>query len=410
MIDIEKIRKDFPMYNEHQGLFQGKKLIYLDNSATTFKPYQVIDAINHYYKDITSNVRRGDYSLAHEADVAYENARKKVAKFINADESECIFTSGDTMGLNMISYFALSFLNDGDEIVLSYEEHASNVLPWFKIAKITNAKIKYIPLDEHGKITVENFKSVLSSKTKIVSLATVSNILAHPVPTKELVKLTHSVNAIYIDDGAQAVPHMKYDVKDLDLDFLVFSGHKMLGPTGIGVLYGKRELLEKMDPLFFGGEMNARFKKDGSFSLEELPWRLEAGTQNIAGALGLAASIDYLENIGFDNIEKHEKELKKRAVELLKENKNIIIYNPEDDSPILSFNVKDVFSQDVATYLSSKGIFVRSGNHCSKLINNVLTDEMSARASFYIYNSLDDVNELSKHLEHAEDFLDAFFL
>lgn len=407
--DPYQLRHDFPMYEEHDSKFKGLPLVYLDNSATTFKPYPVIDAVNHYYKDITANTRRGDYSLAHEADLALENARKTVAAFLNAQEEEICFTSGDTMGMNEVAYGLLPFLKEGDEILLSMEEHASNVLPWFNVAKITKAVIRYIPFDENGRLTVENFKKSLTERTKIVSLASVSNVLGYALPVKEFVALAHQKGAIYIDDAAQSVPHMKIDVKDSDVDFLAFSGHKMVGPTGTGVLYGKKEMLEKISPTFYGGEMNARFDSTGYLSLDDLPYRLEAGTQNVAGILGLAKACRYLENIGFDKIHEHELHLRRMAVEGLKKNGNAILYNEDADSGIVTFNIKDVFAQDVATYLSSKGVFVRSGQHCAKILPEYLKTQGTVRASFYLYNTEEDVKAFVKACSTAEDFLDAFF-
>ena len=407
--DPYQLRHDFPMYEEHDSKFKGLPLVYLDNSATTFKPYPVIDAVNHYYKDITANTRRGDYSLAHEADLALENARKTVAAFLNAQEEEICFTSGDTMGMNEVAYGLLPFLKEGDEILLSMEEHASNVLPWFNVAKITKAVIRYIPFDENGRLTVENFKKSLTERTKIVSLASVSNVLGYALPVKEFVALAHQKGAIYIDDAAQSVPHMKIDVKDSDVDFLAFSGHKMVGPTGTGVLYGKKEMLEKISPTFYGGEMNARFDSTGYLSLDDLPYRLEAGTQNVAGILGLAKACQYLENIGFDKIHEHELHLRRMAVEGLKKNGNAILYNEDAESGIVTFNIKDVFAQDVATYLSSKGVFVRSGQHCAKILPEYLKTQGTVRASFYLYNTEEDVKAFVKACSTAEDFLDAFF-
>ena len=407
--DPYQLRHDFPMYEEHDSKFKGLPLVYLDNSATTFKPYPVIDAVNHYYKDITANTRRGDYSLAHEADLALENARKTVAAFLNAEEEEICFTSGDTMGMNEVAYGLLPFLKEGDEILLSMEEHASNVLPWFNVAKITKAVIRYIPFDENGRLTVENFKKSLTERTKIVSLASVSNVLGYALPVKEFVALAHQKGAIYIDDAAQSVPHMKIDVKDSDVDFLAFSGHKMVGPTGTGVLYGNKEMLEKISPTFYGGEMNARFDSTGYLSLDDLPYRLEAGTQNVAGILGLAKACQYLENIGFDKIHEHELHLRRMAVEGLKKNGNAILYNEDAESGIVTFNIKDVFAQDVATYLSSKGVFVRSGQHCAKILPEYLKTQGTVRASFYLYNTEEDVKAFVKACSTAEDFLDAFF-
>ena len=313
------------------------------------------------------------------------------------------------MGMNEVAYGLLPFLKEGDEILLSMEEHASNVLPWFNVAKITKAVIRYIPFDENGRLTVENFKKSLTERTKIVSLASVSNVLGYALPVKEFVALAHQKGAIYIDDAAQSVPHMKIDVKDSDVDFLAFSGHKMVGPTGTGVLYGKKEMLEKISPTFYGGEMNARFDSTGYLSLDDLPYRLEAGTQNVAGILGLAKACQYLENIGFDKIHEHELHLRRMAVEGLKKNGNAILYNEDADSGIVTFNIKDVFAQDVATYLSSKGVFVRSGQHCAKILPEYLKTQGTVRASFYLYNTEEDVKAFVKACSTAEDFLDAFF-
>lgn len=408
MINVDEIRKDFPMYRKN-STFDGKPLHYLDNAATSFKPYSVIKAVEHYYEDITANTNRGDYSLAHAADVAYQQARKVVADFIHADVDEVCFTSGDTMGLNEVAYGLMHLLKADDEIVLSFAEHASNVLPWFRISKITGAKIVYVPLTDDGRVTAENLSNVLNSKTKIVSLAGVTNVLGYPLPIKELCSLAHSFKAIFIEDGAQSVPHYKTDVKDTDVDFLVFSGHKMLGPTGIGVMYGKKNMLELLEPIFMGGEMNARFHSNMEYSLKEIPDRFEAGTVNIAGAIGLAAACEYLQNIGFENIEEHERKLKQMAVSGLLKNGNCTIYNPESDGGIVTFNVNGVFAQDAASYLGNKGVFVRSGNHCAKILPEFLHVDATIRASFYIYNDEKDVEALIEASKHAEDFLDVFF-
>ena len=408
MIRVNEIRKDFPMFR-NGSTFEGKPLHYLDNAATSFKPYSVIKAVEHYYEDITANTNRGDYSLAHAADVAYKNARKTVAQFINADLEEVCFTSGDTMGLNEIAYGLTHLLKPDDEIVLSFAEHASNVLPWFRISKYTGAKIVYVPLTTDGRVTIENLAKVLNEKTRIVSLAGVTNVLGYPLPVKELCALTHSFHAIFIEDGAQSVPHYKTDVRDTDVDFLVFSGHKMLGPTGIGVMYGKKRMLELLHPIFMGGEMNARFHSNFEYTLKDIPDRFEAGTVNIAGALGLAKACEYLQKIGFDNIEEHEKKLKALAVSGLLKNGNCTIYNPEMDGGIVTFNVNGVFAQDAASYLGSKGVFVRSGNHCAKILPEFLHVDATIRASFYIYNDENDVQALVDASKHAEDFLDVFF-
>ncbi len=409
MIDVEKIRKDFPMYEEHDSSYEGKKLHYLDSGATSFKPYQVIRAEDFYYKDLSANVHRGDYSLAHESEKTYEDARKRIASFINADSDEVCFTSGDTFGMNQVAFGIGKWLNEGDEIVISYQEHASNVMPWFRVAKERGAVIKYVPLDEIGRITTENLKNTVNEHTKVVSLASVSNVLGYANDEKEFARIAHSVGALYVSDGAQSVAHKKTDVKDTDVDFLIFSGHKMLGPSGIGIMYGKKKLLEKMDPLCLGGEMNGRFYEDSTFTYAEVPLKFEAGTPNIAGAIGLAAACDYLEGIGFDNIAEHESRLRKLAVDELSKLDNVIMYNKDADAGIVTFNVKDVFAQDVATYFNSKGVFVRSGTHCAKLLPLFLNAPATVRASFYVYNDEDDIYALAEAVKHAEDFLDVYF-
>jgi cysteine desulfurase/selenocysteine lyase len=277
------------------------------------------------------------------------------------------------------------------------------------VAKLSGAVVKYIPLDEEGRVTAEALKSVLSKKTKVVSLASVSNVLGYAVPVKELCALAHSVGALYVDDGAQSVPHRKSDVQDTDVDFLCFSGHKMLGPTGIGVMYGKKKLLEQMDPLFFGGEMNARFNSCGQVSLSDVPLKFEAGTQNIAGAMGLAKACDYLEAVGFEAIAEHERKLKKIAVEGLRKNGNADIYNADSEAGIITFNIHKVFAQDAASYLASKGVCVRSGQHCAKILPEFLKTDATVRASLYFYNDEQDVKALVEAAAHAEDFLDVFF-
>lgn len=408
MIDTEQVRKDFPMYR-NGGMYGYRPLHYLDNAATTFKPRQVIEASDRYYTDICANTKRGDYALAHDADVAYDESRETVARFINADPEEVVFTSGDTMGLNFVAYGLIPGLKKGDEIVLSWEEHASNALPWFRVAQITGASIKYVPLTEDGRITPENLKSVVNENTKVVALASVSNVLGRPLPVRELARIAHSVGAVYVDDGAQSVPHSETDVRETDVDFLCFSGHKMLGPTGIGVMYGKRERLEGLEPLFYGGEMNARFDSSCSISLSDVPDRFEAGTQNMSGAMGLAEACRYIESIGFRNIRDHERKLKRMAVDGMLANGNAVLYNADSDTGIVTFNINGVFAQDAASYLGDRGVFVRSGTHCAKILPEFLKTQATVRASMYIYNDEDDVKALVEASRHAEDFLDVFF-
>lgn len=408
MIDTEQVRKDFPMYR-NGGMYGDRPLHYLDNAATTFKPRQVIEASDRYYTDICANTKRGDYALAHDADVAYDESRETVARFINADPEEVVFTSGDTMGLNFLAYGLMPGLKKGDEIVLSWEEHASNALPWFRVAQITGASIKYVPLTEDGRITPENLKSVVNENTKVVALASISNVLGRPLPVRELARIAHSVGAVYVDDGAQSVPHSETDVRETDVDFLCFSGHKMLGPTGIGVMYGKRERLEGLEPLFYGGEMNARFDSSCSISLSDVPDRFEAGTQNMSGAMGLAEACRYIESIGFRNIRDHERKLKRMAVDGMLANGNAVLYNADSDTGIVTFNINGVFAQDAASYLGDRGVFVRSGTHCAKILPEFLKTQATVRASMYIYNDEDDVKALVEASRHAEDFLDVFF-
>lgn len=408
MIDTEQVRKDFPMYR-NGGMYGDRPLHYLDNAATTFKPRQVIEASDRYYTDICANTKRGDYALAHDADVAYDESRETVARFINADPEEVVFTSGDTMGLNFVAYGLMPGLKKGDEIVLSWEEHASNALPWFRVAQITGASIKYVPLTEDGRITPENLKSVVNENTKVVALASISNVLGRPLPVRELARIAHSVGAVYVDDGAQSVPHSETDVRETDVDFLCFSGHKMLGPTGIGVMYGKRERLEGLEPLFYGGEMNARFDSSCSISLSDVPDRFEAGTQNMSGAMGLAEACRYIESIGFRNIRDHERKLKRMAVDGMLANGNAVLYNADSDTGIVTFNINGVFAQDAASYLGDRGVFVRSGTHCAKILPEFLKTQATVRASMYIYNDEDDVKALIEASRHAEDFLDVFF-
>jgi len=408
MFDVNKIRKDFPMLNNK--LNHGKPLIYFDNAATSFKPYSVIEAENQYYFNENANSHRGDYDLAFKVDSKVGEVRKKVASFINAKEEEIVFTSGTSMSLNMIAFgFGFKFLKKGDEILLSEAEHASNVLPWFKVSELTGAVIKYIPLTKEGRLTIENLRSVINEHTKVVSLAQVTNVLGYVVDIKEIAKVVHEFNAVLVCDGAQSVPHMKVDVNELDCDFLTFSGHKMLGPTGIGVLYGKYDLLKNMDPLMSGGGDNARFDMCGNVAFLAPPAKFEAGTQNLAGIYGLGAAIDYLNNIGLDNIVKYEKELRNHAINGLSKLENVIIYNKDADGGIITINVKDVFPQDEASYLNSKGICVRSGEHCAKLLKDILKTYGTVRISFYFYNTIEEIDVLLDALKNGGDFLDAYF-
>ena len=386
MFEVGKIRQDFPfLMKAEQSIPQ---LVYLDNAATTLKPQSVIDAVVRYYTESSVNIHRGDYALSYEVSNAYEAVRKTVSRFIQCEANEVVFTSGASAALNLVAYgYAEKVLKPNDVILMSEAEHASNVLPWFRVAEKTGAKIEYLPLDEQGVLTVECFKEALHDKVKIVTLAHISNVLGSVVPIKEITKLTHQKGAIIVVDGAQSVPHTKTLVKDWDVDFLAFAGHKMLSPTGVGVLYGKFELLVQMDPFLLGGGSNARFDKHGHVVLKNPPFKFEAGTPAIEGVLGLNEAIQYIEAIGFEAIEKHELELKRYAIEKLKRFKHIKLYNEAAQSGIIAFNVEGIPTQDVAAYLSSLGVMVRAGNHCAKLLSEIIHTQETVRASINFYNT-----------------------
>ena len=408
MFDVYKIRKDFPMLNNKTQ--QGHPLVYLDNAATTFKPYKVIEACNNYYLNENANAHRGDYDLAYKVDSNIDKVRQTVANFINAKKEEIVFTSGTSMSINLIAFgYGMKYLTKDDEILLTEAEHASNVLPWFKVKEHTGCKINYIPLDKDGRLSIEGLKKVINKHTKIVAIAQISNVLAYLVDIKEISKICHEHGALLMVDGAQSVPHIKIDVKDLDCDFLSFSGHKLCGPTGIGVLYGKYNLLKLTDPFMTGGGNNARFDMCGNVAFLQPPEKFEAGTLNIEGIYGLGAAIEYLENIGMDNIEKYEKELRNYAISKLKTLQNLIIYNEFAEGSIITINVKDVFAQDEASYLNSKGICVRSGEHCAKILHDFLKTVATVRISFSFYNTKEEIDILYEALKNGGDFLDAYF-
>lgn len=393
------ILKDFPMLN--------KDIIYLDNGATTFKPQCVIDAMNDYYSNYCANAHRGDYDISLKVDMAYESAREKVQKFINAkNREEIVFTSGATESLNLIvTGFFDHIIEPGDEIIISDSEHASNVLPWFNLAKKRGAVIKYLPLDETFHVTLGSVKRTITPKTKVIALAEITNVVGDVRPIKEITEFAHQNNIFVVVDGAQSIPHKKCDVQDVDIDFLAFSAHKMCGPTGVGVLYGKRELLDNLIPVNFGGGMNESFDNENEIYLKELPMRLEAGTPNIAGVIGLGAAIDYLEGIGMDNIFYHEMALKKYLVEKLSKIPYIDIINEECDSGILAFNVDGIFPQDVAIYLNKYNVCVRAGNHCAKILKKAVGVKNTVRVSLYFYNTKEEIDTLVELLSDRDKIL-----
>lgn len=409
MYDLAKIREQFPM-------LQGKKmqnhpLVFLDNAATTFKPYCVIEELTKYYTTMTANAHRGDYDLTYKMDQEILNVRKKVAKFINCEPNEVVFTSGDTMSINLIAYgYGMKFLNKDDEVIISEAEHASNFIPWIKVCELTGAKLKFVPLSDTGRITPENLEKVISKKTKIVSLAHVGNVFGYVADVKELARVAHKYGAIMVVDGAQSVPHLKTDFKDLDIDFLAFSAHKMCGPTGVGALIGKYDLLLKMDSFFTGGGMNITFNTLCNVEPSLPPAKFEAGTLNLAGILGFGKCIDFLDEIGIDNIHKHERELINYVVEKLSKNENVIMYNKDSDCGIFTFNIKNVFAQDEATLLNSKGIAVRSGLHCAKALVDFLKTSATVRMSVYLYTSIEEVDAFINAINEGGDILDAYFL
>ena len=408
MLDVSKIRKDFPMLDNK--VMQGHPLVYFDSAATSLKPRVVIEAMTDYYYNFNSNVHRGDYDIAAKADVCYENARKTVAKFINCSEKEVVFTSGTTQAINLVAIgYALNNLSKDDEIILNEAEHASNILPWYEVANKIGVKIVFAPLNDEGVVTQKAIESVITNNTKIISLAYVSNVLGNTNEVEKIISLAHQKGIVVVVDAAQAVPHMKVDVKALDCDFLAFSAHKMCGPTGIGVLYGKYDLLLKTSSIMFGGGMNAKFDNCQNMLLKKPPYRFEGGTPAIAEVIGFAKAIEYLLDIGMENIHEYEKELKKYAIEQLNKLDNVIIYNANNDSGIITFNIKDVFCQDAGSFFNSKGIAVRSGHHCAKLLPNHLNVVGTVRASLYFYNTKEEIDVFVEVCKHGGDFLDAFF-
>ena len=392
-------REDFPMLNTNY--------IYLDNGATTWKPICVVDKINEYYTKYTANAHRGDYDISLKVDNEYENARDLVKEFINAKtRQEIVFTSGTTNSLNMIvDGFFRNHLEPGDEVIISESEHASNILPWYRLAKDLGIIVKYCPLDDNHYVTLNNLKSIVTPNTKVLSLAMITNVIGDLRPIKEICEFAHQNNIFVVVDGAQSIPHIKTDVQDLDCDFLAFSGHKMCGPTGIGILYGKYELLNELEPQNLGGGMNESFDSIEEVYLKPLPTRLEAGTPNIEGAIGLGASIEYLTKIGLDNITAHEQTLRNYLVKELKQIPHISIVNEESDSGIVAFNVDDIFAQDVAVYLNKYNICVRAGNHCAKILKNEVGVKNTVRVSIYLYNTKEEIDTLINLLKDKNKIL-----
>ena len=376
-------------------IFKNRKLIYLDSASTSQKPRAVLDAMKNVYENSNANVHRALYDLGSESTELYESSRELVAKFINANSSkEIIFTSGATASINLLAYSIGSQLKKDDEVLISHMEHHANIVPWQQLVKRTGIKLKYLPLTDSGEIDLSKSSELITAKTKIVSITHMSNVLGTINPIKEIAKLTKMVGAVFIVDGAQSVSHMPVNVQDLECDFLVFSGHKMLGPTGVGVLWGKFELLNDLDPFLSGGEMIEKVTLEES-TWNEVPYKFEAGTPNYVQAIGLGAAVKFLSKIGMENIRKYEKELTSYAVEKLQSIPNLNIHgSPKNRGSVISFNIENIHPQDLAQFLNEDNICIRVGHHCAQPLLETLNETSTARASFYIYNDFSDIDKL----------------
>ena len=398
MLNVAKLRNDFPVLKDNP------KLAYLDNSASTLKPYCVIEELDKYYNTLGVNVHRGVYKLSYLATDAYEEARAKIADFLHAEFEEIVFTRGASAALNLVALsYGMSNLGPGDEVITTELEHHSSCMPWIDVCNRTGATLKYVPLNKEGRITVEAFQSVLTERTKVVAITYVSNVMGYITPLKEIIKLSHQKGAIVSVDAAQAVPHMPIDVKELDCDFLSFSGHKMCGPTGIGVLYGKSSLFAGMPPVEFGGDM-ADDVNLYDMTFKEAPYRFETGTPIIADAIGLGKAVEYISGIGLEEIGKYEYFLKEKALEELRKIPNIIIYNETAETGIISFNIKGVHPHDAASVFDNNDVCIRAGHHCAQHITKWLKTTGTVRASFYFYNTLEDVEKFVQSVKEAEEF------
>lgn len=403
MLDVEKIRKDFPILDRK---INGQQLVYLDNAATSQKPYSVIQALTDYYSLNNANIHRGIHTLSEEATEAYEGARKTIAKFIDAPDSRSvIFTRNATEGFNLVMFtWGRQNINEGDEIVLSTMEHHSNLVPWQMLAKEKKAVLRFIELTEDGELSMESARQVIGPKTKLVSVTQMSNVLGTITPLKELAALAHAQGALIMVDGAQGVPHLPTSVQDLDCDFLAFSFHKMLGPTGVGVLWGRYELLKAMPPFMGGGDMIAAVWREKS-RYNELPWKFEAGTPNIADVIAAGKAIEYLQELGMENVRAHEIEITDYALKQFAKFNGVKVYGPKDAAKrggVISFNLESVHPHDLGQILNESGVAVRAGHHCCQPLMRDLDVMGTARASFYIYNTTDEVDFLFKSLAEAE--------
>lgn len=406
-MNIKDVREQFPILHQQVN---GHDLVYLDSAATSQKPRVVIDAMNEYYRSYNSNVHRGVHTLGTRATDAYEGAREKVRAFIRASSvQEIIFTRGTTTALNTVAIsYARANLKEGDEIVITHMEHHANIIPWQQAAKATGATLKYIPLQEDGTLSLEDVKQTITHQTKIVAVTHVSNVLGTINPIKEIAKIAHDHGAIIVVDGAQSTPHMQIDVQDLDCDFFAFSGHKMCGPTGIGVLYGKKDLLNNMEPAEFGGEMIDSVDLYDS-TWKELPWKFEAGTPIIAGAVGLGKAIDFLNDIGMEEVSRYEHQLATYALERFKELDGATVYGPQHRAGLVTFNLDDVHPHDASTVLDTEGVAIRAGHHCAQPLMKWLGVSATARASFYLYNTEEEIDRLIAALRKTKEYFTNVF-
>ncbi|WP_342500379.1 cysteine desulfurase [Bacillus sp. FSL K6-4563] len=406
-MNIKDVREQFPILHQQVN---GHDLVYLDSAATSQKPRVVMDAMNEYYRSYNSNVHRGVHTLGTKATDAYEGAREKVRAFIRASSvQEIIFTRGTTTALNTVAIsYARANLKEGDEIVITHMEHHANIIPWQQAAKATGATLKYIPLQEDGTLSLEDVKQTITHQTKIVAVTHVSNVLGTINPIKEIAKIAHDHGAIIVVDGAQSTPHMQIDVQDLDCDFFAFSGHKMCGPTGIGVLYGKKDLLNNMEPAEFGGEM-IDFVDLYDSTWKELPWKFEAGTPIIAGAVGLGKAIDFLNDIGMEEVSRYEHQLATYALERFKELEGATVYGPQHRAGLVTFNLDDVHPHDASTVLDTEGVAIRAGHHCAQPLMKWLGVSATARASFYLYNTEEEIDKLIAALRKTKEYFTNVF-
>ncbi len=400
-LNVKKIREDFPILKRK---VYGKPLVYLDNAATTQKPRQVIQAIMEYYESHNSNVHRAVHRLSQEATSAYDEAHEKIAEFIGADGmEEIVFTKNATESINIVANSLARQLKKGDEIVLTQMEHHSNIVPWQQAAKRSGARIRYVEIDANGELNMRQLHPIMSEKTKVVAFTHVSNVLGTINPAKEIIAAAKETGAITVLDAAQSVPHMPISVKDLDCDYMAFSAHKMLGPTGIGVLYGKKEMLEKTEPMLYGSDMISEVSFEDA-KWNELPWKFEAGTPNMAGAAGLAAAVDYLRKVGMENVHEHERMLTRAALKKLQEIEDVAVYGPKDAAKrggLVAFNLNGAHPHDVSAFLDAVGIAVRGGHHCAMPLARLLGIAGSTRASFYLYNTAEEVDKLAAALENV---------